>query len=114
MEVKWRSVPARGGKESIIGSKVRISAHTAKKNPPAFMEVKAQSVFGSPANRPPSLSHHREPNAEFAQIPKTRPQNSFEYENRRKTNLLKPDLLIKTVYSHGNPDYRSTLSVAPR
>ncbi|MCK6693077.1 MAG: hypothetical protein L6Q97_13380 [Thermoanaerobaculia bacterium] len=77
MEVKACPVRARGEKLRIKPSKVCITVHTAKKNPPAFVEVKLQSVFGGRPCRPPSLSHHREPNAEIAQTPKTEPRNSF-------------------------------------
>lgn len=77
MEVKALVVPECRGKRWIMPSKVRITAHTAKKNPMLVVEVKAQSVFGDTRRRPPSLSHHREPNAEIAQTPETEPQNSF-------------------------------------
>ncbi len=69
MEVTARFVPDSGGGKRIKSSKVHIPAQMAKNFTAALVEVKRISVFGRRAAGPPSLSHHREPNAENAQTP---------------------------------------------
>jgi hypothetical protein len=83
MEVRARFVPDPGEIVWIIRSKVCITAHIAKIIPLPGVEVKAASVFVQALRRPPSLSHHREPNRmrRISEPRLTRPQNSFLKRN---------------------------------